>query len=69
MPFVARFMEIEGIMLNEVSQKETNTVYHLYVKLKQDTNEPFCETETDSWTSGLWLLRGVWGKERLGVWD
>ena len=26
MPFVATWMEIEGIMLNEVSQKETNTV-------------------------------------------
>ena len=36
--------------------------------VKQDTNEPVYEAETDSWTPGLWLLRGAGGKDRLGVW-
>ena len=33
--------------------------------LKQDTDEPVYEAETDSWTPGLWLLRGGIGNLRL----
>ena len=33
LPFVATWMNMEGIMLSEISQRKTNTVrYHLYVK-------------------------------------
>ena len=36
-------------MLNEVSQRKTNTVwYYLYVESKNNTNECICKTETDS---------------------
>ena len=36
MPLAATWMDLEGIMLNEVSQTETNTVsYHLYVDSKK----------------------------------
>ena len=36
MPFVATWMDLEIILLSEVSQSETNIIwYHLYVKPKK----------------------------------
>ena len=36
LPFTATWMELAGIMLNEISQKKTNTIwYHLYVECKK----------------------------------
>ena len=36
MPFAATWMDLEGIMLSEISQKKTNTVWHhLYVESKK----------------------------------
>ena len=33
-------MDLEGIMLSEISQTKTNTVwYHLYVESKKETSE------------------------------
>ena len=32
-------MDLENSMLSEISQRKTNTVYHLYVELKNNTNE------------------------------
>ena len=47
MPFAETWMEI--IILNEVSQaKKENIWYHLYVKLKNNTNEFIYKAETDS---------------------
>ena len=44
LPFATTDMEFEGIMLDEISQRKTNTVrYHLYVKSK---NAGFLETES-----------------------
>ena len=35
-PFAATWMDLEGIMLSEITQRKTNTVcYHLYVKSKK----------------------------------
>ena len=35
LPFAATWMDLEGIMLSETSQRKTNSVwYHLYVKSK-----------------------------------
>ena len=34
LPFVATWMQLEIFVLSEVSQRETNTVYHLYVGSK-----------------------------------
>ena len=53
MPFAATCMDLEIIILSEVSQKKTNiTCYHLYVeskkKKKNDTNELIYKTEIDS---------------------
>ena len=36
LPFATTWMELEGIMLNEISQRKTNTVcYHLCVEYKK----------------------------------
>ena len=36
LPFATTWMELEGTVLSEVSQKKTNTVcYHLYIEPKK----------------------------------
>ena len=37
LPFAATWMDVEGIMLSEKSQRKTNTVCHLYVESKKNT--------------------------------
>ena len=52
MPFAATWMQLEMIILSEVSQKEKDK-YHMIKhmwNLKYDTNEPISERETDSQT-------------------
>ena len=51
-------MQLEIIILSEVSQKEKDK-YHMW-NLKYGTSEPNYETETDSqtWRTDLWLPRG-----------
>ena len=46
MPIAAKWMQLEIIILSEVSQKEKkNTIwYHLYVEFKYDINEPIYKT-------------------------
>ena len=53
MSFAAIQIDLQIIILNEVSQRKTNTIcYHLYVesKRKKDTNELIYKTEIDSQT-------------------
>ena len=47
MPFAAIWMDLEMIILIEVSQRKTNIIwYHLYVESKKiGTNEPTYKTE------------------------
>ena len=35
MSFAATWMDLEIIILSEVSQRKTNTIYHLYVESKK----------------------------------
>ena len=50
MPFAAIWMDLEIIILGEVSQRKTNIIlYHLYVECKKiDMNEFLYKAETDS---------------------
>ena len=52
-PFAAMWMDLDSVMLSEVSQteKETNIIRHnLYVESRNDTNEFKYKTEIDSQT-------------------
>ena len=35
MPFAATWMDLEMIILSEISQRKTNIIYHLYVESKK----------------------------------
>ena len=75
MPFVATWMDLEIIILSEISHTEEDK-YHMIPLIcgikKNDTNEFIYKTETDSQTlkTNLWLPGGkVVGRDKLGVWD
>ena len=80
MPFAATWMDLEIIILSEVSQAE-KAKYHMISlicrilkKKKRDTNELFSKTERDSQTqkTNLWLPKEKWGlgeKDKFGSWD
>ena len=53
MPFAATWMDLEMIILSEVSQTEKDTCHMIsltYGIQKYDTNEPIYETEAESQT-------------------
>ena len=62
MPLAATWMELEILILSEVSQKEKDK-YHMisYIwNLIYGTNEPIYRKETNSWTwrTDLWFQEG-----------
>ena len=67
MPFGATWMQLEIIMLSEVSQKEKDKYHDItYMwNLKYGTNDPVYETDSQTQRSDLWLPRG--GGSGLGV--
>ena len=69
MPFAATGMDMEIIILSEVSQteKDNSTYMRNLKKEKKDTNELIYKTETDSQTQKtiLWLPKGKGGWEGI----
>ena len=64
MPFTATQMNLEKIILSEVSQKKTNTWYHLHMESKNIyTNEFIYKIETDSQTQKTNMITN----EEVGV--
>ena len=67
MPFSATWVQVQIIILNEVSQKEKEKCHRISLignkEVKCDTNEPIYKIETDSQTeaSDLRLPRESWG--------
>ena len=61
-PLAATWMDLEIIILSEVSQSEKDKYHDItYMwNLKNDTNELIYNTEIDSqtWKTNLWLLKG-----------
>ena len=74
MPFAVTQVDLEIIILSQVSQKEKDKYYHdiTYMwNLKYSTNQHIYETKTDAQIQRTdWLPRG-WGleSEGFGVWD
>ena len=62
MTFAATWMQLEIIILSEISQKEKKQIpYIIYMwNLKYETNEPIYEIEIESGTQRIdwWLQRG-----------
>ena len=71
MPFAATWMDLETIILSEVSQKEIPYDITYMWNLKYDINELIYETETDSQRGRTGGCQGGEGQGRdgLGVWD
>ena len=65
MPSAATWMDLEIIILSELSQTKTNSIwYHLYVESKtNDTNKRIYKIETVSQTS---KTNSGYQRERLG---
>ena len=68
MPFVATWMDLEIIILSEVSQTERQISYditHVKSNLKNDKNELIYKIETDLQVlkTNLWLPKGKCGGE------
>ena len=72
MPFAATGMQLEMIILSEISQKEIPYDITYIWNFKYDTNEPRCETQTDSQTQRTdGAAKGRWSRwsRRLGLAD
>ena len=74
MPFAATWIDLELIILSEVSKTDKYHMMSLIWNLKYNTNEIIFETETDSGIeTDLWLpnrKESIGGGQcKLGAWD
>ena len=71
MPFTATWMDIERIIISEVSQRQTSHDSTYMWSLKNDTNDFICKTETDSQTEKTNIVTKKERQERdkLEAWD
>ena len=66
MPFSVFWMQIEIIILSEVSQTERQMCNITYMwNLKYGTNEPVYKTDSQTRRTDLWLPRGRGGWGRM----
>ena len=70
MPFAATWMELESLILSEVSQRQISYIIYTWT-LKNNTSESTYKIETDSQTqkTNLWLPRGQVEGGWTGGWD
>ena len=68
MSFAATWMDLETVILNEVSQTEKYK-YHLHVESKENgTNELIYTKQKQSHRYRIQTY-GYWGEDKLGYWD
>ena len=67
MPFAASWMDLEAIILSEVSQRKTSIIYHYMWKLNYDTIEIIYRTGINPQTqkTNLWLPMGKGGEGEI----
>ena len=68
MSFAATWMDLEIIILSEVSQTKISYDIAYIWHLKYDTDEHICETDSQTWRTDLWLPSRGWGRDGVGVW-
>ena len=67
LPFAAMWLDLEIIMLSEISQGKTNTVYHFYVESKKRIQMNLYTKQTQRHRKQIYgYQKGGWGGE-LGV--
>ena len=67
LPFATAWITLEGIMLSEISQGKTNTVYHFYVESKKRIQMNLYTKQTQRHRKQIYgYQKGGWGGE-LGV--
>ena len=71
MPLAATWMDLEIIILSEVSQIKIYMILLICGIYKNDTNELIYETEINLQTqkTNLWLPKEKCGGDKLRVWD
>ena len=71
MPFIATWMDLEIIILSEISQAENNK-YHDVTYMcnleRKDTNELTYKIDSQTQKTNLWLPKGKEG-DKSGIWD
>ena len=74
MPFAAIWMDLETVILSDVSQREKdkyNMISFISGILKMITKELSYKTEIElqKQQTNLWLPGAKWGKDKLKNWD
>ena len=74
LPFAATWMDLEGIMLSEISQAKTNIWYQLYVESKKMIQVNLFTKQKQTHrlgkhTYGYQRGKGAGGRDKLGGWD
>ena len=61
LPLVTMWMDFEGTVISEISQRETNTVYYLYTESKK---VKLTEAESGMVVASSCRVRDCWSKTR-----
>ena len=65
MPFAATWMDLEIIMLRELSQKEKGKYITYMCNLKYDTNELIYKTDSQTYKTNLWGVPTVAQRKQI----